>query len=112
MNFDDHVDCRAIFDAYAESGGNVVDTANRYTGGRSEQTAGELVGAERDRFVLSTKYTLAVDDTDPNSAGNHRASLRRSLERSLRSLGTDRIDLFWVHIWDPLTPIEETMRAL
>jgi aryl-alcohol dehydrogenase-like predicted oxidoreductase len=112
MNFTDDVDCRAIFDAYAEAGGNVVDTANRYTGGRSEQIVGRLVAADRDRFVLSTKYTLAVDDTDPNSAGNHRASLRRSLERSLRSLGTDRIDLFWVHVWDRLTPIEETVRAL
>jgi aryl-alcohol dehydrogenase-like predicted oxidoreductase len=112
MNFDDDLDCRAIFDAYAEAGGNVIDTANRYTGGRSEQIVGDLVASDRDRFVLSTKYTLALDDTDPNSAGNHPASLRRSLERSLRSLGTDRIDLFWVHIWDPLTPIEETMRAL
>lgn len=105
-------ECRAIFTAYAEAGGNVVDTANRYTRGESERIVGDLVAADRDRFVVATKYTLALDDDDPNSAGNHRLSLRRSLEQSLRNLRTDRIELLWVHIWDQLTPIEETMRAL
>jgi aryl-alcohol dehydrogenase-like predicted oxidoreductase len=105
-------ECRAIFTAYAEAGGNVVDTANRYTRGESERIVGDLVAADRDRFVVATKYTLALDDNDPNSAGNHRLSLRRSLEQSLRNLRTDRVDLLWVHIWDQLTPIEETMRAL
>jgi aryl-alcohol dehydrogenase-like predicted oxidoreductase len=105
-------ECRAVFTAYAEAGGNVIDTANRYTEGASERIVGELLGADRDRFVLSTKYTVTLDGTDPNAGGSHRKSLTRSLEQSLTRLRTDRIDLFWVHIWDPHTPIEETMRAL
>ncbi|MGH3679960.1 MAG: aldo/keto reductase, partial [Natronosporangium sp.] len=105
-------ECRKLFTAYAEAGGNVVDTANRYTDGASEQIVGQLLGADRDRFVVSTKYTLSNDDSDPNAAGNHRKSLTRSLEQSLTRLGTDRIDLLWAHIWDPATPVEEMMRAL
>lgn len=105
-------ECRRQLDAYAEAGGNVVDTANNYTGGASESIVGELLGADRDRFVLSTKYTLTFDGTDPNASGNHRLSMVRSVEQSLRRLRTDRIDLLWVHIWDPRTPVEETMRAL
>ncbi|MET9080068.1 aldo/keto reductase [Streptomyces sp. NPDC004232] len=105
-------ECRAMFSAYAEAGGNVIDTANRYTEGSSERIVGELLGADRDRFVLSTKYTLTMDGTDPNASGNHRKNLARSVEASLRRLGTDYIDLLWVHIWDPNTPVEETMRAL
>jgi aryl-alcohol dehydrogenase-like predicted oxidoreductase len=105
-------ECRAMFAAYAEAGGNVIDTANRYTEGSSERIVGELLGSERDRFVLATKYTLTMDGTDPNASGNHRKNLARSVEGSLRRLGTDYIDLLWVHIWDPNTPIEETMRAL
>ncbi|WP_194913727.1 aldo/keto reductase [Catenulispora rubra] len=105
-------DCRKIFTAYAEAGGNVIDTANRYTEGSSERIVGELLGDDRERFVLATKYTLSMDGTDPNAAGNHRKNLRRSVEDSLRRLDTDYIDLLWVHIWDAHTPIEETMRAL
>ncbi|MBX7555713.1 aldo/keto reductase [Streptomyces sp. tea 10] len=105
-------ECRAMFSAYAEAGGNVIDTANRYTEGSSERIVGELLGPDRDRFVLSTKYTLTMDGTDPNASGNHRKNLARSVEASLRRLGTDYIDLLWVHIWDPNTPVEETMRAL
>jgi aryl-alcohol dehydrogenase-like predicted oxidoreductase len=105
-------ECRKMLDAYAEAGGNVVDTANRYTEGESERIVGELLGAGRDRFVVMTKYTVTVDGTDPNASGNHRKSLVRSLEQSLARLRTDYIDLLWVHIWDPLTPAEETMRAL
>jgi aryl-alcohol dehydrogenase-like predicted oxidoreductase len=105
-------ECRKILTAYAEAGGNVIDTANRYTNGASERIVGELVADERDRFVLATKYTLSTDGTDPNAAGNHRKNLTRSLEASLRQLRTDYVDLLWVHIWDEHTPIEETMRAL
>lgn len=105
-------DCRKIFTAYAETGGNVIDTANRYTDGSSERIVGELLGKDRDRFVLATKYTLSMDDTDPNAAGNHRKNLRRSVEDSLSRLGTDYLDVLWVHIWDAHTPLEETMRAL
>lgn len=101
---------RAILDAYADAGGNVIDTASAY--GESEEVLGELLTGSRDRFVLSTKYTLSRDRADPNAAGNHRKSLTLSLEQSLRRLRTDYIDLYWVHIWDRHTPIEETMRAL
>jgi aryl-alcohol dehydrogenase-like predicted oxidoreductase len=105
-------DCRKMVTAYAEAGGNVIDTANNYTDGASERIVGELVEPDRDHFVLSTKYTLSLDGADPNASGNHRKSLTRSLEQSLRRLRTDYIDILWVHIWDAHTPIEETMRAL
>jgi aryl-alcohol dehydrogenase-like predicted oxidoreductase len=105
-------ECRRIFDAYAEAGGNVIDTAVNYTDGASERIVGELLGSERDHFVVSTKFTLSTDPDDPNASGSHRKNLVRSLELSLRRLGTDRVDLYWVHVWDPNTPIEETMRAL
>jgi aryl-alcohol dehydrogenase-like predicted oxidoreductase len=105
-------EARKILDAYAEAGGNVIDTANRYGDGASERIVGELLGSDRDRFVVATKYTLSMDGTDPNASGNHRKSLVRSVERSLASLQTDYIDLLWAHVWDPHTPVEETMRAL
>jgi len=105
-------ECRKVFATYAEAGGNVIDTANQYTDGESERIVGALLGADRHRFVLSTKYTLSTDGTDPNASGNHRKSLLRSLEQSLTRLRTDYVDLLWVHIWDPSTPMEETMRAL
>jgi aryl-alcohol dehydrogenase-like predicted oxidoreductase len=101
-----------VLDIYAEAGGNVIDTANKYTEGESERIIGELLGAERDQFVVMTKYTITTDGADANASGNHRKSLVRSVEQSLSRLRTDYIDLLWVHIWDPLTPIEETMRAL
>jgi aryl-alcohol dehydrogenase-like predicted oxidoreductase len=102
-------DCRKMVTAYAEAGGNVIDTANNYTDGASERIVGELVESDRDHFVLSTKYTLSLDGADPNASGNHRKSLTRSLDQSLH---TDYIDILWVHIWDAHTPIEEMMRAL
>ncbi|MFB9680752.1 aldo/keto reductase [Streptosporangium vulgare] len=101
---------RAMLDTYADAGGNVVDTASAY--GESEEILGELLAGRRDRFVVATKYTLSRDRTDPNAAGNHRKNLTLSLERSLRRLRTDHIDLYWVHLWDRHTPVEETMRAL
>ena len=103
---------RAMFDAFAEAGGNFIDTANRYTNGTAEQYVGEFVAKERERFVVPTKYTLSRDGQDANASGNHRKSLVESLEVSLRRLGTDYVDIYWAHIWDPWTPIEEMMRAL
>ncbi len=105
-------ECRRMLEAYAEAGGNVVDTAINYRNGESESFVGELLEGRRDRFVVATKYTVSRDRTDPNASGNHRKNLRLSLETSLRRLRTDYIDLYWVHIWDRHTPIEETMRAL
>jgi len=105
-------ECRRILDVYAEAGGNMVDTAINYRGGASEEILGELLAGRRDRFVVATKYTVSRDPGDPNGGGNHRKNLRLSLEISLRRLHTDHIDVYWVHIWDRHTPIEETMRAL
>ncbi|HLZ57762.1 MAG TPA: aldo/keto reductase [Ktedonosporobacter sp.] len=105
-------ECRRMLDAYAEAGGNVIDTAVNYRNGESESIVGELLDGRRDRFVLATKYSVSRDRTDPNASGNHRKNLMLSLETSLRRLRTDYIDIYWVHIWDQNTPIEETMRAL
>ncbi|MEV4538223.1 aldo/keto reductase [Asanoa sp. NPDC049518] len=105
-------ECRRILDAYAEAGGNMVDTAINYRGGASEEILGDLLGRRRDRFVLATKYTVTRDPADPNGGGNHRKNLRLSLETSLRRLRTDHVDVYWMHIWDRHTPIDETMRAL
>ena len=103
---------RRIFDAYREVGGNFIDTANNYAGGRSEEIVGELLAADRDRFVLATKYTAPIRPGDVNAFGNHRKSLVQSLDQSLRRLRTDYVDLLWVHLWDAVTPIAELMRSL
>ncbi|MGC5014737.1 aldo/keto reductase [Streptosporangium sp. DT93] len=105
-------ECRRMLDVYAEAGGNMIDTAVNYRDGASEEILGELLRGRRDSFVLGTKYTVSRDRADPNAAGNHRKNLRASLETSLRRLRTDHLDLYWVHMWDRDTPIEETMRAL
>jgi aryl-alcohol dehydrogenase-like predicted oxidoreductase len=108
----DRDECRRMFDAYAEAGGNFVDTASNYTDGSSERIVGELVAGDRDHWVLATKYTLSGRRDDPNAGGNHRKNLVRTLEGSLGRLGTDRVDLLWVHMWDGMTPVEEVVRAL
>jgi aryl-alcohol dehydrogenase-like predicted oxidoreductase len=105
-------ECRRIVDAYADAGGNTIDTAINYREGRSEEILGELLAGRRESFVLSTKYTTSRDPNDANAGGNARKNLRLSLETSLRRLRTDYLDLYWVHVWDRSTPIEETMRAL
>jgi aryl-alcohol dehydrogenase-like predicted oxidoreductase len=105
-------ECRRMLDLYAEAGGNMIDTAVNYRDGASEEFLGELLAGRRESFVLGTKYTVSRDRTDPNAAGNHRKNLRASLETSLRRLRTDYVDLYWVHMWDRHTPVEETMRAL
>jgi aryl-alcohol dehydrogenase-like predicted oxidoreductase len=105
-------ECARILDAYADAGGNVIDTAINYRGGASEEILGELLRGRRDQFVLATKYTVSRNRDDPNAAGNHRKNLRLSLETSLRRLRTSYIDIYWVHMWDRHTPVEETMRAL
>jgi aryl-alcohol dehydrogenase-like predicted oxidoreductase len=105
-------ECRQILDVYAEAGGNAVDTAVNYRDGLSEEFLGRLLAGRREQFVLASKYTATRDKNDPNGGGNARKNLRASLETSLRRLGTDYLDVYWVHVWDASTPIEETMRAL
>ena len=101
-----------ILDAYADAGGNFLDTANKYHNGETEEYLGRWLKGRRDRMVVATKYSLAMDHSDPNAAGNHRKNMMQAVEGSLKRLQTDTIDLFWVHVYDEDTPIEETMRAL
>jgi aryl-alcohol dehydrogenase-like predicted oxidoreductase len=105
-------ECGAIFARFGEAGGNFIDTASNYAGGASESIVGELIAPERDRWVVATKYTVSSRPDDPNAGGNHRKSLVQSLERSLRRLGTEYVDVLWVHAPDRFTPIEEVLRAL
>lgn len=105
-------ECRKIYTAYREAGGNFVDTANRYTEGTSEKLVGKFMADEREKIVLATKYTLFTTANEPNSAGNHRKNMVQSLEASLKRLNTDYIDLYWVHAWDFMTPVEEVLRGL
>jgi aryl-alcohol dehydrogenase-like predicted oxidoreductase len=102
---------RAIFTAFAQAGGNFLDTADFYTGGTSEKLVGEFAGNDRERFVIATKYTSHRRKGDPNGGGNHRKSFFEALHASLRRLNTDYIDLYWLHAWDGLTPVEEVLRA-
>lgn len=120
MTFGNHewgsgeADSAAIYARYRDAGGNFLDTANEiYAGGRSESFVGQLIEGHRDEVVLATKYALAMPGgRNINQAGNHRKSLIRSVESSLKRLKTDFIDVLWVHAWDALTPVDEMMRAL
>jgi len=105
-------EAKKLYDAYREAGGNFLDTANLYTNGSSESFLGEFLQDQRQSMVLATKYTNAMPGTDPNAAGNHRKSMMQAVEASLKRLKTDYIDLYWVHVWDQITPVEEVMRAL
>lgn len=107
----DKEESRAVFQAFAEAGGNFLDTANLYTNGTSETLVGEFVKGDREKWVIATKYSLNTHPGDVNACGNHRKNLFQAVEASLKRLGTDYIDLLWLHIWDSLTPIEEVMRA-
>src|SRR5450755_2274303 len=112
----DKEEAARIYTAYREAGGNFVDTANIYTGGTSERFVGEFIAGHREEVVLATKYTNAAGGftgapTDANAGGNQRKNMVQAVEASLKRLGTDYIDLYWLHIWDGLTPAEEVMRA-
>ena len=108
----DEATSRQVFDAFVDAGGNFVDTADIYTGGTSETLLGRFLQGRRDRFVVATKYGISTDQADPNAGGGSRKNLRVSLEASLRRLQTDYVDLYWVHVWDGVTPVEETLTAL
>src|SRR4051794_24282780 len=126
----DREQSRAVFDAFVAAGGNFIDTANIYTDGQSERLIGEFVGTERDRFVIATKYSGALGaysadagasepgavrrpvDADVLASGNSRRAMMRSVEDSLRRLGTDYVDLLYLHFWDGTTQIDEVMRGL
>jgi len=105
---------RAIFDRYLDAGGNVMDTADMYTNGKSEELLGKFIAGSglRDRIVLATKFTFSADPANPNAGGNGRKNIYRALHGSLRRLQTDYIDLYWLHAWDTITPIEEVVNTL
>src|SRR5262245_10206648 len=96
---------------YIAAGGNIPDTADGYTNGKSEEICGRLIRERslRDRVVLATKFTFNVQPGNPNAGGNGRKNAFRALETSLRRLQTDYVDLYWMHIWDGTTPVEEVM---
>ncbi|WP_103350808.1 aldo/keto reductase [Amycolatopsis sp. CA-128772] len=106
-------EARPIFRKYLDEGGNFVDTADFYTAGESETILGKLIAetGSRDRLVLTTKFTNSVDPADPNAGGNGRKHMIRALEASLRRLGTDHVDVFLLHTWDRITPVEEVVRT-
>src|SRR4030088_408437 len=105
-------EAQKVYETYREAGGNFIDTANFYTNGTSEKFLGEFMQGHRESVVLATKYSNAAPGNDPNAAGNHRKNMVQSVEASLKRLQTDYIDLYWVHIWDGITPVEEVMRGL
>lgn len=103
-----------MYKLFRDAGGNFFDTANEmYAGGRSEEILGRLVAGHRHEAVIATKYTFHMPGSNnPNAGGNHRKSLVRSIEASLKRLNTDYVDVLWTHGWDGVTPVEEVMRAL
>ncbi|GAB3914222.1 aldo/keto reductase [Microlunatus endophyticus] len=110
-------DAEAIFRRYVEAGGNFIDTADFYTAGQSERILGRLIrrAGNRDEVVLTSKFTNTVDQTtrpNPNASGNGRAHIVRAVEASLRRLDTDYLDLYLLHTWDRITPVEEVVRTL
>ena len=103
-----------VFDRYIEQGGNFIDTADGYTMGKSEELVGQFIAERglRERVVLATKFTFNGDPSNPNAGGNGRKNIYRALEGSLRRLKTDYIDLYWMHVWDMVTPVEEVLSTL
>jgi aryl-alcohol dehydrogenase-like predicted oxidoreductase len=111
----DRETAREMYTIFRDAGGTFFDTADRYTEGTSEAFLGDFIEGHREEVVIATKYTDGPLDgpaADPNAAGNHRKRMREALEGSLRRLGTDHVDLLWVHAWDFMTPVAEVMRGL
>jgi aryl-alcohol dehydrogenase-like predicted oxidoreductase len=105
---------RTVFGRYLEKGGNFVDTADGYTNGKSEELVGKFIkdAKVRDQVVLATKFTFNAQPNNPNAGGNGRKNIYRAIEGSLRRLQTDYIDLYWMHVWDMITPMEEVLATL
>ncbi len=105
-------EARTMLHRFADAGGTLIDTSDSYQIGQSEQILGELLGSDRDHYVLTTKFSLGAGRPHPSTTGNSRKNIRRSVETSLKRLGTDYIDLYWAHLPDDLTPVEEILTAL
>ena len=108
----ERAEAKKVFDGYVEDGGNFIDTADSYQFGESEELVGDFIASDRDYFVVATKYTLGATASEGISrTGNSRKNMVRSVEGSLKRLNTDRIDLYWAHFADGMTPMEEILRA-
>jgi len=109
----DEAGSAAVFNAYVEAGGNFIDTADVYAGGRSEEMLGSFIAERklRDHLVIATKAGFAAGQ-GVHAGGNGAKHLYAALEGSLRRLRTDYIDLFWVHVWDSVTPAEELLETM
>ena len=104
---------KKMFDLFANAGGNFIDTSVNYTDGTAEEFLGDLLKTNRDHFVVASKYTLTKpDNTDPNGGGNSRKNMMKSVEKSLKRLKTDFLDIYYLHMWDYMTPVEEVLRGL
>ena len=105
---------RAVFDGYVAAGGNFIDTADVYSGGRSEEMIGGFVKETgwRDRLVLATKAGFPCETGHPMAGGNGAKHIHKALDGSLRRLKTDYIDLFWLHVWDQVTPAAEVLQTM
>jgi aryl-alcohol dehydrogenase-like predicted oxidoreductase len=105
-------EARHIIDAYAGAGGNFLDSASGYQEGQSEELLGDLLKGRRDEFVLSTKFAVKTNNASGILiTGNSRQAMVSSIEASLKRLKTDRIDLYWAHVDDGVTPLEEIVRG-
>jgi aryl-alcohol dehydrogenase-like predicted oxidoreductase len=98
--------------AYGDAGGNFLDTANKYHHGQSEEIVGDIIAADRDYWVVATKYTLNTRSDNPNASGNGRKNMIQAVEASLKRMKTEAVDLLWVHAWDFTTRVDEVMRGL
>lgn len=110
----DNDTCRHLLERYVELGGNFIDTADGYGGGQSEKLVGEYVRQHelRDRVVIATKCGFSAQRGNPNAGGNGRKNIFRAVEGSLRRLQTEYIDLYYLHVWDLVTPPEEVVDAM
>ncbi len=119
----DEVTSREIFEAYRAAGGNFVDTADIYSGGERERLVGQFIRetGSRDEIVLATKFAFNASGSpltatqgrgNPNAGGAGAKNIHRALDASLKRLGTDYVDLYWMHIWDGVTPVEEIVQTL
>jgi aryl-alcohol dehydrogenase-like predicted oxidoreductase len=105
-------EARRMFERFAEAGGTLIDTAESYQLGESETILADLIAGDRDHFALATKYSNGAGNAGVSTTGNGRKNMIRAVEASLKRLKTDRIDLYWVHFEDGVTPIEEILRGL
>ena len=107
----DRVQAETDLGGHLAAGGNFIDTADVYGAGASEELLGQLIAetSSRDRLVLGTKFGVASVPGDPNSGGNGRKNMLTALDASLRRLRTDDVDVYWLHMWDAVTPADEVM---